>query len=46
METIGVRCIMAAPVDDPLKADSRSDQQLIAAINDGDAAAFEVLYYR
>jgi RNA polymerase sigma-70 factor (ECF subfamily) len=37
---------MAAPVDDPLKADSRSDQQLIAAINDGDAAAFEVLYYR
>ena len=26
--------------------DSRTDQQLIAAINDGDAAAFEVLYFR
>src|SRR5262245_10513324 len=26
--------------------DSRSDQQLIAAINAGDAAAFESLYYR
>src|SRR5436190_9901304 len=26
--------------------DPRSDPQLIAAINDGDAAAFEVLYYR
>ena len=28
------------------QSDSRTDQQLIAAINDGDAAAFEVLYYR
>ena len=37
---------MAAPVDDPLKSDGRNDQELIAAINDGDAAAFEVLYYR
>ncbi|HMP81642.1 MAG TPA: sigma-70 family RNA polymerase sigma factor [Verrucomicrobiota bacterium] len=26
--------------------DSSSDQQLVAAINDGDAAAFEVLYFR
>jgi RNA polymerase sigma-70 factor (ECF subfamily) len=26
--------------------DSRTDQQLIAAVNDGDAAAFEVLYVR
>ena len=26
--------------------DPRTDQQLIAAINDGDAAAFEILYYR
>src|SRR5213083_3431708 len=38
--------MMAAPVDDPLKSDSRSDQELIAAINDGDSSAFEVLYYR
>jgi len=38
--------MMAAPVDDPLKSDSRSDQELIAAINDGDSNAFEVLYYR
>ena len=37
---------MAAPVDDPLKSDSRSDQELIAAINDGDSNAFEALYYR
>ncbi len=38
--------MMAAPVDDPLKSDSRSDQELIAAVNDGDSDAFEVLYYR
>src|SRR5688572_5893978 len=38
--------MMAAPVDDPLKPDSRSDQELIAAINAGDANAFEALYYR
>ena len=37
---------MAAPVDDPLKSNSRSDQELIAAINDGDSDAFEALYYR
>ncbi len=37
---------MGAPVDDPLKSDSRSDQELIAAINDGDSNAFEALYYR
>jgi len=37
---------MAAPVDNPLQSDSRSDRELIAAINDGDANAFEVLYYR
>jgi RNA polymerase sigma-70 factor, ECF subfamily len=37
---------MSAPVDDPRKPDSRSDRELIAAINDGDANAFEVLYYR
>ena len=37
---------MAAPVDDPLKSDSRSDQELIAAINGGHADAFEALYYR
>jgi RNA polymerase sigma-70 factor, ECF subfamily len=29
-----------------LQADARSDQQLIAAINAGDAAAFEALYFR
>jgi RNA polymerase sigma-70 factor, ECF subfamily len=38
--------MMAAPVDDPLKSDSRSDPALIADINDGDPDAFEVLYYR
>ena len=38
--------MMAAPVDDPLKSDPRSDPQLIAAINDGDSDAFEALYYR
>src|SRR5436189_2340957 len=38
--------MMAAPVDDPLKSDSRSDQELIAAVNDGDSNAFEALYYR
>ena len=37
---------MAAPVDDLREEDPRSDQQLIAAINDGDADAFEVLYRR
>src|SRR5437667_10369463 len=38
--------MMAAPVDETLKSDSRSDQELIAAINDGDSSAFELLYYR
>ena len=38
--------MMPAPVDDPLKSDSRSDPELIAAINDGDSNAFEALYYR
>ena len=38
--------MMTAPVDDPLKSGSRSDQELIAAINDGDSNAFEALYYR
>ena len=38
--------MMAAPVDDPLKSNARSDQELIAAINDGDSDAFEALYYR
>jgi len=38
--------MIAAPVDDPLKSDSRSDPELIAAINDGDSDAFEALYYR
>ena len=38
--------MMAAPVDDPLKSNSRSDQELIAAINNGDSGAFELLYYR
>lgn len=38
--------MMAAPVDEPLKSDSRSDQELIADINNGDSAAFERLYYR
>ena len=38
--------MMAAHVDDPLKSDSRSDQELIAAINDGDPNAFEILYHR
>jgi RNA polymerase sigma-70 factor (ECF subfamily) len=30
----------------PTEADSRSDQDLIAAINSGDASAFDSLYYR
>ena len=38
--------MIAATVDDPLKSDSRSDPELIAAINDGDSDAFEALYYR
>jgi len=38
--------MMDAPVEDPLKSDPRSDQEIIAAINDGDTDAFEVLYYR
>ena len=38
--------MMAAPVDETLKSDSRRDQELIAAINDGDSSAFELLYYR
>jgi len=46
VETIGDRRMMAAPVDDLREEDPRSDQQLIAAINDGDADAFEVLYRR
>jgi RNA polymerase sigma-70 factor (ECF subfamily) len=33
-------------VEPPDQIDPRTDQQLIAAINNGDAAAFEVLYYR
>ena len=40
--------MMAAPVgapDEPT-SDPRSDLDLIAAINDGDAGAFEILYYR
>jgi len=40
--------MMAAPVgapDEPT-SDPRSDLDLIAAINDGDAGAFEVLYHR
>jgi hypothetical protein len=40
VETIGTGRIMAAPVDDPLKPEPRSDQELIAAINDGDTGAF------
>ena len=35
-----------SPVESPNQNDSRTDQQLIAAINAGDVAAFEVLYYR
>src|SRR6266550_2615297 len=38
--------MMAAPMDDPLKSNSRSDQELIAAINGGDSHAFEALYHR
>ena len=38
--------MMAAAVDDPLKSDSRSDQELVAAINDGDSDAFAALYNR
>src|SRR3989304_755051 len=34
------------PVQSPDQPDSTSDQQLIAAINAGDAAAFETLYLR
>lgn len=34
------------PVQSPDQPDSPSDQQLIAAINAGDAAAFELLYLR
>ncbi len=35
-----------ARVESPEQSDSRNDLQLIAAINVGDAAAFEVLYFR
>jgi RNA polymerase sigma-70 factor, ECF subfamily len=35
-----------ARVESPEPSDSRNDLQLIAAINTGDAAAFEVLYFR
>src|SRR6266516_1184353 len=35
-----------ARVEAPDQLDSRSDLQLIAAINAGDAAAFEALYFR
>jgi RNA polymerase sigma-70 factor (ECF subfamily) len=35
-----------ARVESPEQFDSQSDLQLIAAINAGDPAAFEVLYYR
>src|SRR6185369_8663603 len=38
--------LSAARVEAPDQLDSRSDLQLIAAINAGDAAAFEVLYFR
>jgi RNA polymerase sigma-70 factor, ECF subfamily len=34
------------PVQSQEQLDSSNDQQLVAAINDGDAAAFEVLYFR
>ena len=34
------------PVESQNQNDSRTDQQLIAAINAGDVAAFEVLYFR
>jgi RNA polymerase sigma-70 factor (ECF subfamily) len=36
----------ATCVESPDQFDARTDQQLIAAINEGDAAAFEVLYRR
>jgi len=35
-----------SPVESQNQNDSRTDQQLIAAINAGDVAAFEVLYFR
>lgn len=35
-----------SPVESQNQNDSRTDQQLIAAINTGDGAAFEVLYFR
>ena len=35
-----------SPVESPNQNDSRTDQQLIAAINAGDVAAFEALYFR
>jgi RNA polymerase sigma-70 factor, ECF subfamily len=34
------------PVESQDQPDARTDQQLIAAINHGDAAGFEVLYFR
>src|SRR6185295_16031331 len=34
------------PVKSQAQPDARSDLQLIAVINDGDPAAFEVLYFR
>lgn len=37
---------MEAPRDNARPEDARTDQQLIAAINDGDSAAFEALYFR
>jgi len=37
---------LESPVESPNQNDSRTDQQLIAAINAGDVAAFEALYFR
>jgi len=34
------------PVQSPDQTDAPSDQQLVAALNTGDAAAFETLYFR
>jgi RNA polymerase sigma-70 factor (ECF subfamily) len=38
--------LVDARVPEAINPDARNDQQLIAAINDGDSAAFDVLYFR
>src|SRR5688572_30676815 len=44
--TYRMRALAEADVNETGAQDSRSDEALIAAVNHGDTAAFEALYYR